>query len=186
MAYAILGSANYLHHFSGAGTVRRQLARWLTQIEEACRHPDWIDRWEEADWPIAAGTFAMAGEILDRDEIKDFAEALAAQLCEETKQGALFFKRGENPDEEELPVTAATFIEALSAVFLSGRAPGLIDPIRAAADWFLGTNRAGLSLHDFSSAGCHDALTAAGLNLNLASKRPPTFSSPFSPCTGSL
>ena len=38
--------------------------------------------------------------------------------------------------------------------------------LRAAADWFLGANKRSESLYDFNSGGCHDALTASGLNYN--------------------
>jgi hypothetical protein len=38
--------------------------------------------------------------------------------------------------------------------------------MRESFEWFLGTNRLGISLYDFSTAGCHDGLEIEGVNAN--------------------
>ena len=38
--------------------------------------------------------------------------------------------------------------------------------MRESFEWFLGANRLGLSLYDFSTAGCHDGLGESELNKN--------------------
>jgi hypothetical protein len=63
-------------------------------------------------------------------------------------------------------VSAAVFIEALTAVYRSTKDAGVLKPIRAAADWFLGANRLGIAMYDFSTGGCYDAMMATGLNKN--------------------
>ena len=57
-------------------------------------------------------------------------------------------------------------MEALTAVYNANKDQSLLSPIRTAADWFLGNNRLGIALYDFSTGGCHDALMATGLNRN--------------------
>ncbi len=38
--------------------------------------------------------------------------------------------------------------------------------MRESFDWFVGANRLGLSLYDFSTAGCHDGLGKNAVNEN--------------------
>jgi hypothetical protein len=38
--------------------------------------------------------------------------------------------------------------------------------MRESFDWFVGTNRLGLSLYDFSTTGCHDGLEMNAVNEN--------------------
>ncbi|GAF90042.1 unnamed protein product, partial [marine sediment metagenome] len=38
--------------------------------------------------------------------------------------------------------------------------------MRESFEWFLGANRLGLPLYDFSTAGCRDGLEASGVNEN--------------------
>ena len=42
----------------------------------------------------------------------------------------------------------------------------LLTPVRSAVDWFLGANKLNKALYNFSTGGCHDALTASGINNN--------------------
>jgi hypothetical protein len=65
-----------------------------------------------------------------------------------------------------LPITCATFIEALGASYYDNRDPQLLLPIRAAVDWFLGANRLNTAVYNFATGGCHDAVTSAGINSN--------------------
>jgi len=165
-AHAVLGASSYLVHFPGAREVRRYLSRHASRLDEYCKRPDWIEIWDGPDWPVAAQALIISGTTLDRDEMRKKGGDLVRLLRERTFQGTRFLKQGDNPHEEELPMTAATFIEALGADFLAGRNADLLRPMRQAADWYLGANRLGEALYDFTTAGCHDALTASGLNLN--------------------
>jgi hypothetical protein len=72
----------------------------------------------------------------------------------------------EERDDRERPITAASFIEALGAAHYADRDDSLLEPMRAAADWFIGANSRGLSLYDFATGGCCDGLSASGLNRN--------------------
>jgi glycosyltransferase involved in cell wall biosynthesis len=165
-SYAVLGAANYLSRFPGASDVRRFLTKHTDLVAKSCRTPLWRDRWGTADWPVAIQALMVASSSLGRKELKDQALAMVKELLETTSNGTVFLRPGENPDEEELPASAAAFIEALGAFYYDGRDPSLLAPIRNAADWFLGVNRKGTPLYELSTGGCHDAITAAGLNSN--------------------
>jgi len=165
-AYGVLGAANYLTRFPGASDVRRLLTRSLDGLAGFCAEPEWIDRWEAPDWPVAAQAMAVGAEVGGRSDMAALGGEMIEQLRRETNDGTVFFRRGENPDEEELPITAATFIEALGAAYRTKRTPEILESMRAAADWFLGVNRKTTPVYDFVSGGCCDALTASGLNKN--------------------
>ena len=165
-AYAILGAANYLRRFAGASEVRRMISRSAEELTNMCEADTWMDQWQGADWPAGAQAVIVAAHALGNDDMARIAKRMMGQLLETTSNGTVFMRRGDNPDEEELPVTAATFIEAFGAAYNNDRTEDTLQAMRAAADWFLGANRKGTALYDFETGGCHDALTASGLNHN--------------------
>ncbi|MEJ2720864.1 MAG: glycosyltransferase family 4 protein [bacterium] len=164
--YAILGAKNYLERFPGASDVRRYLIRHADSLEAGCERPDWIAMWNASDWPVAVQALIVAATTLERQSMRDLAKKLVGELIDMTSNGTVFLKWGHNPDEEEHPVTAATFIEALGAAYYDGRDRAFLKPIRRAADWFLGDNRRGEAVYQFATGGCYDAVTASGLNRN--------------------
>ena len=166
MSYAVLGAANFLTRFPGASAVRRYLAQYIADISHFLSSPDWISSWREADYGVPVQAMAVAAMQLGSADLKHQLEAVARTLIERTDHGKCFMKPGDNPDEEELPVTAASFIEAIGAAYYVIPDHTLVPPLRAAADWFLGVNRRSEPLYDFESGGCCDALTASGTNQN--------------------
>jgi len=165
-AYGILGAANYLLRFSGASGVRRMLSRSANELAKACEADTWIDQWKGADWPVAAQAVIVAAHALENADMTKLGERMMSELREATSDGTVFLRRGTNPDEEELPVTAATFIEAFGAAYNINRTEDTLHAMRAAADWFLGANDKGTAVYDFETGGCYEALTASGLNHN--------------------
>lgn len=165
-SYAVLGATNFLARFPGASDVRRYLSRHAEIVSKNCKADGWRDRWNAPDWPVAIQALAVAASSLGRTELKEQAQGMVRELLDVTSDGTVFLKPGVNPDEEELPTSAATFIEALGAVYYEVRDPSLLMPIRNAADWFLGVNRKGAPLYELTTGGCHDAITASGLNRN--------------------
>ncbi len=170
MAYSILGASNCLRHFPGAFAVRRFLKSLVKPLTVALDADDWIDRWDGADWGVAPQALTVAATALEDNDLFEHALKQLAQLRKLTSDGTLFERRNDNTDAEELPVSVMAFIEALGAIFQKNRDRELLGPIRAAADWFLGANKRGESVYDFNSGGCHDALTASGLNENLGTE----------------
>jgi hypothetical protein len=99
-------------------------------------------------------------------DLNAMARRMTENMRQETRECTFFLKRGENPDEEEMPQTAATCIEALGAQFKIEGTDDILRSMRNAADWFLGANDRGTAVYDFETGGCYDALTATGLNRN--------------------
>ncbi len=165
-SYAVLGASNYLQSFPGASAIKRFLRKHLDMIGRQAERPDWYVTWGSGDWPVLAQAYAIAGQLLDNESIRKTGSKLVATLCEVSLNGTVFVRQGENPEGEELPTTCATFIEALCASYYDNRNSDLLIPIRAAVDWFLGANRQHTAMYDFSTGGCHDALTPAGPNRN--------------------
>jgi glycosyltransferase involved in cell wall biosynthesis len=173
-AYAVLGAANYMVRFPGAFQLKRFLSRQVEKVVRSCSEggsgdglkSDWILHWGHNDWPIAVQAVAVASDILGEQGLREAEKKLVAQVREATSDGTSFLRPGNNPRREEMPVTAAVYIDALGAAYRDSGDDELIHSIRSAADWFLGVNSLGQPLYDFATGGCHDALTAAGLNRN--------------------
>jgi glycosyltransferase involved in cell wall biosynthesis len=172
MAYAVLGAANYMERFPGAFQIKRFLSRQASTLSVYCTGTDgetpaaWVSRWGHADWPVAVQALAVAARKLEDEELRELCRRLAADIRKITSDGKRFPGQGPGASKEEQPVTAAVFIEALGAVYFDGGDDELIPVIRSSVDWFLGANEMGLPVYNFSTGGCHDALTAAGLNRN--------------------
>jgi glycosyltransferase involved in cell wall biosynthesis len=164
--YAILGAANYLERFGGASDVRRFLIRLVGVLTNHCAQPGWLDEWDGPDWALPVQALAVAYDWLEDEALRNRIAALSAEIIERTNGGTFFRHPGSEKIGEETPVSAAVFIEALTAVYRSTKDDGVLKPIRAAADWFLGANRLGVAMYDFSTGGCYDAMMATGLNRN--------------------
>jgi hypothetical protein len=165
-AYAILGAANYLWRFPGASQMRRFLTTNAELLAGFCAEADWISTWRHPDWPLVLQALSVASRVLDDRTFDDAADRLQAEALERTQRGTMFLGSTGDSVEEESPVTAACFIEGIGAAYYKSEDRKLIDVIRAAADWFLGDNRAGQPLYNFQTGGCHDALTPSGINRN--------------------
>jgi glycosyltransferase involved in cell wall biosynthesis len=165
-SYAVLGASNFLHKFPGASAIKRFLEVQMTALERLVSQPNWHKTWASADWPIVAQAYSIVGQLLDDDNSRATAQRLIKEYCDITSNGTVFVRQGDNPEGEELPVTCATFIEALCALYYDNRDPQLLLPIRAAVDWFLGANRLNKTVYNFATGGCHDAVTSAGINRN--------------------
>lgn len=164
--YAALGAADYLARFGGASDVMRFLHKQVDTLTAACAGEGWMHEWDDADWALPAQALAVGGHTLGDDDVARRAVEIAGQLVDYTRGGTAYRHPGAPTKDEESPVSAAVFIEALTAVYYATREQALLKHIRAAADWFLGNNRLGIAPYDFSTGGCHDALMATGLNRN--------------------
>ena len=75
-------------------------------------------------------------------------------------------------DGDEQPLDAAALVEALTdALAATGQRTYGVDAVRA-FEWFLGRNRLGEPVYDFTTGGCHDGLSAQGLNATRGRSRP--------------
>jgi len=163
-AYGILGAANYMVRFAGASDVRRFMTNQVDLLQAYCGTPDWIARWNGPDWTLPVQALGIAADTLDDDALRESVTPLLETLIEHTRGGTCFKRL--DTDEDEDPVAAAKFVDAIGAIFYARRENALLAPIRAAADWFLGANSARTAVYAFSTGGCHDALMASGINRN--------------------
>jgi glycosyltransferase involved in cell wall biosynthesis len=62
------------------------------------------------------------------------------------------------PEADEQPIDAAAFVLAFRGAFLATGDRRYLKRMRESFDWFLGANRLGVSLYDFSTCGCRDGL----------------------------
>ncbi len=67
---------------------------------------------------------------------------------------------------DEQPIDASAMVLAFRSAFLATGDHHYVRRMRESFAWFLGSNRLGLSLYDFSTAGCRDGLTRDGMNEN--------------------
>jgi glycosyltransferase involved in cell wall biosynthesis len=74
-------------------------------------------------------------------------------------------RSGERPEADEQPIDAAAFVLAFHGAYLATGSRRYLRRMRESFDWFLGANRLGAWLYDFSTGGCRD-----GLGLNDASQ----------------
>jgi glycosyltransferase involved in cell wall biosynthesis len=71
---------------------------------------------------------------------------------------------------DEQPLDAAATVEALVEAFRCTGEERYAELARRAHAWFHGANRAGASLYDRASGGCHDGLYADGANPNMGAE----------------
>jgi hypothetical protein len=77
-------------------------------------------------------------------------------------------RRGEpfQDSGDEQPLDAAALVEAeVEAFTVTGDEARARHAVRA-FEWFLGRNRLGLAVYDFSTGGCHDGLGSTAVNAN--------------------
>lgn len=67
---------------------------------------------------------------------------------------------------DEQPLDASAFVLAFRAAYAATGDRRYLERMRDSFEWFLGTNRLGLPLYDFSTAGCRDGLELHGVNQN--------------------
>ena len=65
---------------------------------------------------------------------------------------------------DEQPIDASVFVLAFRAAHAATGDRRYLARMWESFEWFLGANRLGLSLYDFSTAGCQDGLGAREVN----------------------
>lgn len=70
------------------------------------------------------------------------------------------------PDYDQQPVDAASIALACGEAFRATGRREYLEQAKSACEWYFGKNINRLSLYDYTSGGCYDALVPAGVNLN--------------------
>jgi hypothetical protein len=73
---------------------------------------------------------------------------------------------GDKAAADEQAIDAAALVLAFRGAYLATDERHYLRRMREAFAWFLGENRLGLPLYDFSTAGCRDGLGTTHVNLN--------------------
>ena len=179
MAYAILGMSDYLKQFPGASDIKRQLTAAvdrLVGLYERYSHPQW--QWFEDvlayDNAILCHALFAAGALLGQQYVK-VAETTCEFLLESTFEVDHFsfvgchgwYKRGGRKAAfDQQPIEAMGTILMLGDAYQATGNTRYLVLQRKAFDWFLGENDLHVAVYNFKTKGCHDGLTAGGVNLN--------------------
>jgi hypothetical protein len=179
-ALGILGLHAYLQaelESAGARATLESLGDALVQRYEQEAGPEW--RWFEprltydnAMLPLAL--FQVSSVTGDQAALRVARESLAFLESVCFADGYLtlignagwYPRGGKRAIVDEQPIDAAAFVLAFHGAYLATGDSRYLARMRESFEWFLGANRLGLSLYDFSTAGCRDGLEASGVNEN--------------------
>jgi hypothetical protein len=179
-ALGILGLDAYLQHESdddlACTTLDSLGATLIRRFEE---HADeewcWFESeltYENALLPLALFKFSMrTGDERARRVACDSLSFLEA-ICFTDRYLQLIGNAGwhargrDRVLADEQPIDASAFVLAFRAAHAATGDSRYLVRMRESFEWFLGTNRLGLPLYDFSTAGCQDGLGAQEVNRN--------------------
>jgi hypothetical protein len=179
-AQAALGLASFIAADPGATEARTMLDSMVAKLMDLYRDNatgDW--RWFEptltydnAILPLAL--FAAYGVTGERAILRDARESLEflEEICFEGDRLQLvgnsgwLSRGGEKPAADEQAIDAAAFVLAFRCAYMVTKDRHYLRRMRASFAWFLGANRLGLPLYDFSTGGCRDGMGLSHVNQN--------------------
>ncbi|MFB3926249.1 MAG: glycosyltransferase [Syntrophales bacterium] len=178
-SYAILGLSHFLGKYTGATAVKRLLQTLADELMEEYAASEGDMRWlsgEKCSGPARIPQALLkAYRMLGNDSYKKTALEILDFLSEAANTGDFFSFAGDglrlgNKDGYERPVDAGSMVEAHVLAFEITGNERYQELARSAFDWFLGRNRLGMTLYDFSVGACYDGLEPHGINLNQAAE----------------
>jgi len=179
-ALGILGLHSYLQADPGSDVARstlESLGGALVQLYQREAGLEW--RWFEprlvydnAMLPLAL--FQVSSVTGDQTALRVARESLAFLESVCFAEGHLtlignagwYPRGGKRAIVDEQPIDAAALVLAFHGAYTATGESQYLARMRESFEWFLGANRLGLSLYDFSTAGCRDGLGASGMNEN--------------------
>lgn len=179
-ALGLLGLASFIEAEPGHQGAREALAtlaqRLLTRYQEEATD-DW--RWFEPTLTydnalLSLALFKAYAISADRTSLRVARASLEflEEVCFEGDQLVLVgnagwhVRGGSKPHADEQPIDAAAFVLAFRGAYLATGDHHYLRRMRESFAWFLGANRLGVSLYDFSTAGSRDGLGATEANRN--------------------
>ena len=180
MAYALLGLAALLDRDREDRRLHDLLARLahgLADRYERIAAPDWSWFENEVTYGNAKLSEALlaAYRITGESRFREIGLGSLGFLTEHQWRENRFeivgnkgwWRRGAAAARfDEQPIDAGYLAEAHAAAFGLTRDPLHLERAQAALEWFLGRNRLGLALYDFSTGAVADGLTRDGINPN--------------------
>jgi hypothetical protein len=179
-ALGILGLDNYLRsepdNKLASETLESLAAKLIFRFEEEA---DETWRWFEPDLTyenalLPLALFAFSKRTGDKTALRVAGDSLAflEEICfsdghlQLVGNAGWHVRGGECAIADEQPIDAAAFVLAFRAAYDATGDRRYMTRMRESFEWFLGANRLGLSLYDFSTAGCHDGLGVNAVNEN--------------------
>jgi len=179
-ALVVLGLANLLAVEPGAAGVRDRLDGLATKLvqryqDEATDDWRWFEptlTYDNAMIPLALfAAYRVTGERVSlrvAREALDFLETICFTGDRLLLIGNTGWhsRGGKKPETDEQAIDAAAFVLAFRGAYLATGDHHYLRRMREAFAWFLGSNRLGLPLYDFATAGCRDGLGTSEPNQN--------------------
>ena len=176
----VLGLANLLAVEPGAAGVRDRLDGMATKLvkryqDEATDDWRWFEptlTYDNAMIPLALfAAYRVTGERVSlrvAREALDFLETICFTGDRLLLIGNTGWhsRGGKKPETDEQAIDAAAFVLAFRGAYLATGDHHYLRRMREAFAWFLGSNRLGLPLYDFATAGCRDGLGTSEPNQN--------------------
>ena len=178
-AYVILGLYNFLQRYGGATGIRRLLQSLADDLVESYRprNGDW--KWFGPGVSYGPAKICqallLAYKVLGNNVHRQVALDALKFLTESTFNGEYFNFTGNHywiDDKQgrilpiEQPIDTGYMVEACILAHEITGEQRFLELARTAFEWFLGRNRLGISLYDFSTGACCDGLECNGVNLN--------------------
>jgi glycosyltransferase involved in cell wall biosynthesis len=179
-ALGILGLDAYLRSEPGNKLVSETLESLTAKL--ICRFEEEADetwRWFEPDLTyenalLPLALFTSSKRTGDKTALRVACDSLAflEKICfadghlQLVGNAGWHVRRGERAIADEQPIDASAFVLAFRAAYDATGDRRYMTRMRESFEWFVGANRLGLSLYDFSTAGCHDGLGANAVNEN--------------------
>ena len=179
-AQVVLGMVELLASDPGAAAERRLLDDLVAKLLDAYRAnatEEW--RWFESTLTydnalLPLALFAAYSITGQRPALRSARESLEflEEVCFDGEQLALVGNTGWHSRGGEKSAADEQAIDATALVLAFGRAYAVtkdrhyLRRMREAFAWFLGANRLGLPLYDFTTGGCHDGIGVSHVNRN--------------------
>lgn len=178
-SYTILGLYSFLQRYSGATGIRRLLQSTADELVESYQPVK--DGWKWFAGKVSYGpakicqALLLAYKVIGNETYRNIALEALDFLTGATFTGEHFNFAGNEcwmeddqgrPPPVEQPIDTGYMVEAYMLAHEITEDARYLDLARTAFDWFLGRNRLGLPLYDFSTGACHDGLECTGVNLN--------------------
>jgi glycosyltransferase involved in cell wall biosynthesis len=179
-ALALLGLTSFLEVEPGHREAREALATLADRLVaryqgEATDDWRWFEptlTYDNALLPLAL--FKAYAVTADRASLRTARASLEflEEVCFEDSQLILVgnagwhARGGKKPHADEQPIDAAAFVLAFRGAYQATGDHHYLRRMRESFAWFLGANRLGLSLYDFTTAGSRDGLGSSEANRN--------------------
>jgi len=181
LAFGLIGIHAYLARFGGDSKIRRfreKIANHLFEIycSNASDKWPWIEDTLTYDNGKIPQALMMSGQWLQRgDMVKAGLVSLEWLINVQKNPKGQFtpignsgwhLRNGEKARFDQQPLEAESILEACVEAFKITQDKKWIKEARHCVEWFLGRNDLNISLYNYKTGGCYDALTSKGPNIN--------------------